>query len=194
LKGLKLFVETELAKEIFPALKDKITFGMRVFKYLPKDTTFELAIAGLFCGCGTDEAMQNLEILKLSTNKLKYINSLLEKREYLNQPLSLAELKMIVSQPYYEDLYALQKAVLKAERKKSAALMAVGRRAKALAGKDLRPKPLLNGHELMALGAQSGPQVGHVSKELYIEQLSERIASKEDAKKWVENWIKKHKS
>ncbi|HAL44617.1 MAG: hypothetical protein A2Y12_18215 [Planctomycetes bacterium GWF2_42_9] len=194
IKGLKLFVETGLAKEIFPALRDKVTLGMNVFKHFPKDTTFELAIAGLFCGCDTDEAMQNLEVLKLSTSKLKYINFLLEKREYLNKTLSLAELKMIVSQPYYEDLFALQKGIFKAERKKLTALMAINRRAKSLAGKELKPKPLLNGHEIMALGAEAGPQVGHISKELYVELLSERLKNKEDAKKWVENWIKKHKS
>jgi poly(A) polymerase len=194
IKGLKLFVQTGLAGVIFPVLNDKINFGMKVFKYLPKEITFELAVVGMFAGCESAEAMESLEILKVSTSKLKHINFLLEKRDFLNNELSLAQLKTIVSQPYYADLYAFQKAILKAERKSLAKLNVIAKRAKTLIGKDLQPKPLLNGHELMALGAKAGPLVGQIGKELYIEQLSESIATKEDAKRWVENWIKKHKS
>ncbi|MCE5341304.1 MAG: CCA tRNA nucleotidyltransferase [Planctomycetaceae bacterium] len=194
IKGLKLFIETGLAKEIFPVLNDKINFGMKVFKYLPKEMTFELAVAGMFSGCESAEAMESLEVLKLSTSKLKHIDFLLIKRDFLNNELSLAELKTIVSQPYYADLYVFQTAVLKAERKGLAKLNVIAKRAKLLAGRDLQPKPLLNGHELMALGAKAGPQIGQISKELYVEQLSEDIATKEDAKRWVENWIKNHKS
>jgi poly(A) polymerase len=138
--------------------------------------------------------MENLEILKLSGNKLKAIHFLLTKRNYLLTDLSLAHLKMVVAQPYYEDLYLLQKAILKAERKKISALITIAKRAKKLDGKNLKPRPLLNGHEIMALGAESGPLLGHISKELYFEQLSERIITKEDAAKWVESWIRKHKS
>jgi poly(A) polymerase len=196
LKGLKLFIETGMAREIFHVLKDdvKTQFALKVLKYLPANTTFEIAVAGLFCGCETNEAMENLEILKLSGNKLKAIHFLLTKRNYLLTDLSLAHLKMVVAQPYYEDLYLLQKAILKAERKKISALITIAKRAKKLDGKNLKPRPLLNGHEIMALGAESGPLLGHISKELYFEQLSERIITKEDAAKWVESWIRKHKS
>jgi len=192
IKGLKLFVQTGLAEEIFPILKDELNFGMKVFKYLPEETTFELAIAAMFSGCETAAAMKALEILKISVNKLKHINFLLEKRGFLNSELSLADLKMIVSQPYYADLYAFQRAILQARRKSLAKLNVIDQRANALAGKDLQPKPLLNGYELMALGAKAGPQVGQISRELYIEQLSEHILNKEQARRWVENWLKKH--
>lgn len=195
MKGIKLLIETGLAEQIFPILKEKkhTQFAIKVFDYLPKDTTFELALAAMFSGCETSEAMDNLEILKLSRVRLKYIHFLLTKRNFLLGELSLAQLKMIVAQPYYEDLYSLQKAILKAEGKKLSALISIGKRAKSLIGKELKPKPLLNGHEIMGLGAAAGPQVGHISKELYIEQLSEVICSKEDAKEWVKNWLKKHK-
>ncbi|MEN6385959.1 MAG: hypothetical protein ABFD79_12290 [Phycisphaerales bacterium] len=196
MKGLKLFIETGLAKEIFPILQDnaKTQFAMKVFKYLPKNTTFELAVAGLFCGCKTDDASENLEVLRLSGCQLKHIHALLVKRDLLTTDLSLGHLKMIAAEPYYEDLYAFQKAILKAEQKKLTALISTGKRAKKLEGRNLNPKPLLNGHEIMALGAMAGPMVGHISKELYFEQLSEHVISKEDAVRWVENWIKKHES
>ncbi|PKL50894.1 MAG: hypothetical protein CVV39_00830 [Planctomycetes bacterium HGW-Planctomycetes-1] len=195
-KGVKLLIETGLAKKIFPIFKSKskAQFAVKVFEFLPRQITFELAVAAFFAGCDSGEAMKNLEILKLSRTQLKYIKFLLEKRDYLLGDLSLAQLKMIVSEPYFEDLYLLQKAIRKAEKKGLSALSAVRRRAKALAGKELRPKPMLNGYEIIRLGAKPGPQVGLVAKELYIEQLSERITDKQRAVSWVKDWLKKHKS
>ena len=195
-KGVKLLIETGLAKKIFPVFKSKskTQFAGKIFEFLPKQITFELAIAAFFAGCDTNSVMKNLEILKLSRNQLKYIKFLLEKRDYLLGDLSLAQLKMIISEPYFEDLYLLQKAIQKAEGKSLLALSAVRKRAKALAGKELRPKPLLNGYEIIQLGAKPGPQVGIVSKGLYIEQLSERIITKQGAVNWVKDWLKKHKS
>ncbi len=194
MKGLKLFAETGLAGKIFPVLKEQIDFGMKVFQYLPGNITFELAVAAIFSGCETKAAMENIAVLKLSGSKMKYIRSLLEKRGYLTGELSLAELKMIVAEPYYEDLYLLQEAMLRAQRQKISKLAELNKRAKALAGMDLKPKPLLNGHEIMALGAEAGPQVGHIGRELYFEQLSEAVTTKEAAVEWVKNWLKKHKS
>lgn len=193
-KGAKLFIKTGLAKRIFPAFENKsiADFALKVFDYLPGEITFELALAAFLGACQTGEAMKNLEILKLSRNQLKHIKFLLEKRDYLLGDLSLAHLKLIISEPYFEDLYSLQKAIQKVGSKSISALAAVLKRAKVLAGKELRPKPLLNGHEIIHLGAAAGPQVGLVSKELYIEQLSERITTKQEAISWVKNRLKKH--
>jgi len=195
-QGVKLLIETGLAEKIFPVFKSKSAteFAMKVLGVVPKEITFELGTAALFSECQMNEAMENLELLKLSRNQLRHINFLLEKRDYLLGKLSLAELKMIVSKPYFEDLYLLQKAILKANRKSISALTAIRKRANALAGKELQPKPLLNGYELISLGAKLGPQVGGVSKDLYTEQLLERVCTKKDAIEWVKNWLKKHNS
>ena len=77
-KGVKLLVETGLAEHIFPAFKNQsiAEFALRIFRYLPKEITFELGLAALFAGGQTGEAMKNLGILKLSRNQLKYIKLL----------------------------------------------------------------------------------------------------------------------
>ena len=54
---------------------------------------------------------------------------------------------------------------------------------------NLRPKPLLNGHELIRLGAQSGPMVGQLGEEMYIAQLEGVIKTKTEAKQWVNRWF-----
>jgi tRNA nucleotidyltransferase/poly(A) polymerase len=194
-RGVKLLLATGLMGRIFPIFKNvkAAEFAIRIVGILPKKITFELALASLFADCDTDRAMESLDVLKLSRNQLKHIKFLLVKRDFLLGELSLAQLKIIVAEPYFEDLYLLQKAILKADGKSLSALLAVRKRAKALAGKELRPKPLLNGYEIIHLGAKPGPQVGLVSKELYIEQLSERIIAKQEAVNWVKDWLKKHK-
>jgi poly(A) polymerase len=195
-KGVKLLIETGLAKQIFPIFKDEsiAEYAVKIFDYLPEKMTFELAFAALFSACQSGQAMKNLEILKLSRNQLKHIRFLLEKRDFLLGELSLAQLKLIVSEPYFEDLFSLQKAIQRIKGKSISVLLAFRRRAKTLVGKELRPKPLLNGFELIGLGAEPGPQVGLVSKELYIRQLSEDVATKQQAISWVKDWLKKHKS
>ena len=193
-KGVKLLIKTGLAERIFPIFKNARTaeLAVKVFDYLPKEIVFELAVAALFVACRTGDAMENLKILKLSRNQLKHIKFLLERRGYLlNSDMGLAHLKLISSEPYFEDLYSLQKAIQKADGKSLSALLTVRRRADALAGSQLRPKPLLNGHELIQLGAEPGPQVGHVGRELYIEQLSENITTRQQASNWVKNWLKR---
>ncbi|MBN1788120.1 MAG: CCA tRNA nucleotidyltransferase [Sedimentisphaerales bacterium] len=194
-KGVKLLIETGLLKNIFPVFKKSAPaeFGLKVFSFLPKKIIFPLAVGALFSGCKTRDVMENLKVLKLSRNQLKHIKFLLDKRDYLLGQLPLAQLKMIAAEPYFEDLYSLQKAIRKAEKKSIAPLLSIRRRANALADKVLKPKSLLDGYEIIKLGAESGPQVGLISKELYIEQLSERITAKNEAVKWVENWLKKHK-
>ncbi len=193
-KGVKLLIETGLAKRIFPVFKNKsiADFAIKISDYLPRQITFGLALAAFFGACRAGDAMKNLQILKLSRNQLKHIKFLLEKRKFLLGDLSLAQLKLIVWEPYFEDLYSLQKAIQKTHRQSLSALLAVRRRANSLAGRQLRPKPLLNGFELIHLGAAAGPQVGLVSKELYIEQLSERVNTKPEAISWVKNRLKKH--
>ncbi|MFA5293662.1 MAG: CCA tRNA nucleotidyltransferase [Phycisphaerae bacterium] len=195
-RGVERLIETGLAEKLFPVFKNKSAseFAVKVFGFLPEQITFELGIAALFSGCDTAGTMNDIELLKLSRNQLKHINFLLEKREFLLGEISLAQLKTIVSQPYFEDLYSLQKAIQKANRKSISNLSMIHKRAKALAGKELQPKPLLNGYELIALGVRPGPQVGLVSKKLYIEQLSESITTKQEAIGWVKSCLKGCKS
>jgi hypothetical protein len=63
-----------------------------------------------------------------------------------------------------------------------------------LKGVELKPKPLLNGHDLMALGAVPGPALGQLANEMYIAQLEGKLQSAEQAKQWVLKWLQSHKN
>ena len=91
------------------------------------------------------------------------------------------------------DLYELQRAIQKAERRSVAALVNLRKRIKALGDVELKPKPLLDGHDLIRLGAVPGPSLGQLAEEMYIAQLEGIVQTAEQAKQWVQDWLQKHK-
>ena len=195
-EGVQQLSKNRLAEIIFPLLSSGklLVSGIKVLGYLPKIIDYPLALAGLFAGSDTNAAVKDCRTLKLSRNQMTHFKFLLDNRSrLLDADMSLAQLKTIAAQPYFGDLQKLQKAVQKASGKSISALNVINRRLKALAGVELKPKPLLNGYELIRLGAVAGPQVGLLSKELYIEQLSERITSSKKAKIWARKWLDRHK-
>ncbi|MHC4536260.1 MAG: hypothetical protein ACYS6K_20105 [Planctomycetota bacterium] len=66
-------------------------------------------------------------------------------------------------------------------------------RIKELGDIDLKPNPLLNGHDLIRLGAVPGPALGQLSQELYIAQLEGKLQSPEQAEQWVQKWLQRHR-
>ena len=192
--GLELLIETDLASHIFSGCSCHCAgFAERMLANLPKKIDFALGLAGLFCGFETDFAIEKCKMLKLSRNQEKQIEFLLSNRGKLLKDLSLSELKMLLSEPYFDDLFALQKAIQKASNQSAGTLIKLLKRIKQLKGVELRPKPLLNGHDLMALGAAPGPSLGQLAKEMYIAQLEGKLQSAEDAKHWVTKWLQAHK-
>jgi hypothetical protein len=90
----------------------------------------------------------------------------------------------------------MQKAILKARNDSKgsvAPLINLRRRIKALGDIELRPKPLLNGHDLMRLGAVPGPGLGQLVEELYIAQLEGKLQTPQQAEQWTRKWLEKHR-
>jgi len=194
--GLWLMEKAGLIKEIFPGLTpENISLAIKVLSKLKKRTSFALAIACLFAGCSTDFAVNKIRILKLSNSQTRHIRFLLKNRNtLLNDKMSLSELKLILAEPYFWDLYQLQRAIQKAEGKSTGALLRLRKRIRQLGDIELRPKPLLNGNELIKLGAVAGPALGLLAQEMYIAQLETTIKTKQQAEEWVRKWLQKHKT
>ena len=189
--GTSLLFKSGLADSIFPALAGKS--AVSVLGKLPKNSDFVLVIAGLFADHTTEFALEKCRILKLSRNQIKHIKFLLANRgKLLNDKMSLAELKMILAEPYFDDLYELQKAIQKAGQKTITTLTNLRKRIKSLGDIELKPKPLLNGHDLMKLGAVPGPALGQLTRELYVAQLEGIVQTPKQAKLWTLKWLQKH--
>ncbi len=195
--GVELLIETSLAKKIFTGFGRKnAKVGVDVLSCFPKAINYPLGLAGLFAGYDTQYAMDKCKLLKLSRNQIRHIKFLLEKRgKLLDVNMSLAELRKIAAEPYFEDLCKFQRAIQRAIIGTNSSLtpiIKIKHRLKMLGDIELKPKPLLNGYELMKLGSVSGPVVGQLSNEMYIAQLEGQIETAEQARQWVRKWIYKH--
>ncbi|MHC4110089.1 MAG: CCA tRNA nucleotidyltransferase [Planctomycetota bacterium] len=196
--GASMLADSGLAKAIFPGFSGKhVEFAVSVLGQLRKKVDFALALASLFAGCTTEFALKRCQILKLSKNQNKHIKFLLANRgRLLDDQMALSRLKMILSEPYFWDLYELQRAIQKVGPDGAEGIAALGRlrkRIKDLGDVELRPKPLLNGHDLIRLGAVPGPGLGQLAQEMYIAQLERKLQTPKQARQWVCGWLQKHK-
>jgi len=196
--GASMLAKSGLAEAILPGLPFRqMKLAIRVLSQLRKRVDFALALASLFSGCEAEFALEKCRILKLSRSQNKHIKFLLTNRgKLLDDRMSLAELKMILAEPYFWDLYELQRAIEKARpngRKGIAALSKLRKRIKALGDVELRPKPLLNGYDLIRLGAVPGPGLGQLAEEMYIAQLEGKLQTPQQAEQWAQKWLQKHR-
>lgn len=185
--GVKMLMDSNLAGTIFPEFAgDKSALGITILENLSGDTSFPLALAGMFAGFTAKVTAGQLRILKLSNADTKHVGFLLENRgKLLHAGMSLAELKQLLATPYFDDLCELQSALQKAGGESDAPLLEVISRAEALKGTDITPKPLLDGNELLALGVTPGPMVGRIGRGMYQAQLNEQLKTPAQAEKWV---------
>jgi poly(A) polymerase len=193
--GVAVLVETGLAEAIFPGYAGER--AVAVLGRLRKKVDFPLALAGFWAGCPTDFALERCEILKLSRRQARHLEFLLAHRgRLLDLEMSLAQLKKLLAGPYFWDLYELERAIQKAAAAKEglAALGRLRRRIRDLGDIDFKPKPLLNGHDLMHLGAVPGPALGQLAEELYIAQLEGEVQTRDQAERWVIAWLERHRS
>jgi poly(A) polymerase len=195
-KGASLLFESGLADSVFPGLPAGHAHrALPVLGYLRKRVDFGLALAAFLAGCPADLSMDKCHILKLSRSRTKHLTFLLTHRGHLlDDEMALARLKTLLAKPCFWDLYELERAAQKAaaNRPALAALARLRKRVQSLRGVDVRPKPLLNGHDLMRLGATPGPVVGRLAEELYMAQLEGLVHTKEQAGDWVGRWLQKH--
>ena len=194
--GASMLITSGLAGAVFHGFTSRQSeMAVRVLEHLRKKVDFALALAALFVAWTTEAALEKMKVLKLSRNQIKHIKFLLVGRgKLLNKDMSLSELKLIAAEPYFRDLYELQRAIQKAEKKSVAALVSLRRRIKALGDIELKPRPILNGDELIELGAVPGPTLGQLAQEMYIAQLEGQLETKKHAHQWVRNWLEKRRT
>jgi poly(A) polymerase len=195
-RGAAMLIETGLARTIFPGFDDeRAAEAVAVLKRLRKTVGFPLALAAFFSGGASQFAMERCELLKLSNKHVRHMEFLLTHRgELIEAEMSLAQLKRFLAESHFWDLYELERAIQKtqASRQGLNRLARLRRRIRDLGDIDVKPKPLLNGHDLMRLGAAPGPGLGQLSEELYTAQLEGDVTTPEQAERWVADWLARH--
>ena len=195
--GADMLIKSGLAEAIFPGFVGaEVKSAVCVLSKLRERIDFSLGLAAFFAGCETTFALKKCRLLKLSRSQSKHIRFLLANRgKLLDENMGLAELKMIAGGPYFKDLYELEKAIQNTtgDSKGISALRKLRKRINALGDIELRPRPLLNGHDLIQLGAVPGPALGQLAQEMYIAQLEGKLQSGQQAELWVLEWLKRHR-
>ena len=194
--GAQLLIDSGLAPAIFEIFEGtSASFGKTVLEHLPKAVDFPLALAAFWAGFAAKQALDECRKLKLSNEHLKHLRFLLDKRDVLlDSDMAVSKLKLLLHEPYFRDLLSLQTAIQAAKGESDQPLKQIRKRAEAFDEKDIRPKPLLDGHELMALGATPGPMVGQLAQEMYIAQLEGLIKTPLQAQTWCRDWLDRHRN
>ncbi|WP_169853146.1 CCA tRNA nucleotidyltransferase [Anaerohalosphaera lusitana] len=195
-RGARLLIENELADQIFPEIDpNELTAGIGVLEQLPNGAGYELTLAGLFSACKSAAVINSLAVIRPSNALIKHVQFLLDNRGVLlEDDMRLARLRLLLAEPYFDDLYEYQLAIQKAKGESVKPLETIRSRAQELKGTELTPDPLLDGHELMKLGVKPGPMVGEVAREMYLEQLDNRLRTRQKAEEWVRNRINSDKT
>jgi poly(A) polymerase len=195
--GTALLLETGLAQAFFPGfVGEPARQAGAVLGRLRRNVDFPLALAGFWAGFPTDFALERSAVLKLSRNQIRHTEFLLAHRgDLLHADMSLAQLKKFLAGPYFWDLYELERALQKVTgaREGLASLGKLRRRIRDLSDVEVKPRPLLNGHDLMRLGAVPGPALGQLAEELYVAQLEGEVQTREQAEQWVQAWLQRHR-
>lgn len=196
--GVGMLIESGLGKVIFDGFEgEQAETAVMVLGRLRKNIGFALALAALFSDWPSEFGIERCKLLKLSRAQSRHIRALLNNRGVLlNAEMSRAQLRKIAAEPYFNDLYELQRAIQKTKvggRKSIVPLIKIKQRIKALGDIELKPQPLLDGHDLIQLGAKPGPGLGRLVEEMYVEQLEGTLQTKSQAEEWVGRWLSKHK-
>ncbi len=185
--GVEMLLDCGLAEQIFDGFtRAKAKMAVKVLSKLPKKVSFALGLACLFVGWPGQFGLDRCRRLKLSKAQIRHIKFLLQNRDVLlDADMSLARLRRLAAKPYFGDLYQFQRAIQKATGAQTAVLNKIRRRVRELGDIELTPKPLLDGYELIRLGARPGPALGQLAEEMYVEQLEGRLNSFEQARQWA---------
>jgi poly(A) polymerase len=193
--GLQLVRDSGLLSRILPDLSDKqFSLGLQVVSHLPRKCSFVLALSALLADCPAQKAGKICRRLKTSNDLRKQVQWLLGNRQPLLDaiPMSKGELKKWLSQPLFEILVTLNRCYLRAIGLKGDKLRTLRRQITDLGDEPIAPPRLLDGHELIRLGAVPGPLLGRLAEELYLAQLENQVSRKSEARRWAKQWLAQH--
>jgi len=186
-RGVRLLAESRLSDVVLMDLTaEDISRACDVLSHMETPVGYALGLAGLCVALDIETALKQIEGLKLSGQQTRHVTYLLEHRgDLLNDSMSLADLKLLAGDPHCSDLLSFQTAIQLADQASLDAVTMFQHRVAALGDTPLRPKPLLNGHDLMALGVPAGPKLGQLAKTLYAAQLEDTVKTKAQAEQWI---------
>ena len=188
LKSLELIETCGLGEVIFdPFDTATLAEGRSVLEHLKDHTNLELIAAGLLCMCDPKTVTTWCRHMRTSNAFAQQTVGLIEnRRTFLDAlPLTDGRLKRWIFAGGFDDLTTLCRAYLAAQGLSQGPLDQVARQRAGWGESLTPPEPLLDGHDLIAMGITAGPVMGELIDALYLAQLEGEIATAQQAREWV---------
>jgi len=163
--------------------QDHLRLALAVLPHLPADARFEHVMAVLLLDRPVDEVHDICRALRCSNRSREHIAWLVENRDRPDDPsrLTLADLKLLMQSPYFDDLLAQYAALCRAQNRPLTKHDELRARAAAIPPDEVAPPPLITGDDLHAMGLPQGPAFKAVLDRVYYEQLNQSLLSREAA-------------
>ena len=194
--GIQLVSDSGLLQFILPKISaEQLTVGMSVVAQLAQRCSFALALTALLTDCTVEQVDYTCRRLKSSNQLRQHIKWLHAHRGKILDavPLTKGQLKLWLANSLFEPLLQLNRSYLKATGQSDTKLRRLRRQVNELGSEAIAPPRLLNGHDLIRLGASAGPIVGRLVEELYLAQLENEVKTTDEAYTWVKRWLERHR-
>ena len=99
--------------------------------------------------------------------------------------MRLSTLKRFMAKPTFQEELMLHRADCMASHKDLSNWRFMRRQLRRLPKEEIKPKPLVNGHDLLRLGYAEGPAIGVILKAVEERQLERELSSKSEALAWI---------
>ena len=138
-------------------------------------------------------AAQTLRRLKAPGSLIEGVCECIENHmNFMNvRKMRLSTLKKFLSRPWFEEEMDLHRADCLASHGDVSNYDFLRQKQKEIPLHEAKPRPLLTGKDLIALGFTPGPAFGKILVEAYDAQLEAKIATKEEAVSWAKQLLSK---
>ncbi|HET6440791.1 MAG TPA: CCA tRNA nucleotidyltransferase [Phycisphaerae bacterium] len=132
---------------------------------------------------GEDAARAICGRLRMSTNQTRRVTWLVARHMMLTNfdEMREATLKRLFAEEGFEELAELWRADCLASGGTAEGYEALMARYRAMSAEEVRPAPLVTGHDLIAMGLAPGPRFADILRQVYDAQLEGRAGTKEEA-------------
>ena len=184
--GFEMLCATGLLAHLWPDSRwstRRVIESRRALSRLPEDAGFSLAFAAMVHHRDRKGANRDCRDLTCSNKTRGEVVWLLENLHKLaaGPVKTLADLKLMMAGPCFDDLCALFKAYLIAQDRPLEPFDELRSRSAAIAPEEIAPQPLVNGEDLLDMGVKQGPVFKKVLDEIYYRQLNLELTTRDDA-------------
>lgn len=150
-----------------------------------------LALAAIWCDESPEEVARLCRALRLSNRQAAAVVWLVRSLPAvrLEPALQLADLKMLMADDFWPQLLELLRVDELARGSSAQVFDRLKQRALQIPKDQISPPPWVTGNDLHTLGLEPGPRFGRILQAAYRAQLSEEIASRDEALRFVRERI-----